>query len=99
MVGVVSVDDFSLVEGIVGDVSELEEEDDVSVVVGVVSAVDASAEDVVVASGSGSTTFESPATTESSFIAAALLFWKARAPKNTNQLMSEKDSRLTAHEF
>ncbi len=73
MVGVVSVDEVSLIEGVAGDVSELEEEDEVSFVVGVVSAVDDSVEDVVVVSGSVSTTFESPATTESSFIAAALL--------------------------
>ncbi len=53
MVGVVSVDDVSLVEGVVGDVSELEEEDEVSLVVGVVSVVDGSVEDVLVASGSG----------------------------------------------
>ncbi len=72
MVGVVSADEVSLIEGVVGDVSELEEEDEVSLVVGVVSAVDDSVEDVVVASGSGSTRFESPATTESPFIAAAL---------------------------
>ncbi len=50
MVGVVSVDDVSLVEGVVGDVSELEEEDDVSLVVGVVAVVDDSVEDDVVSS-------------------------------------------------
>ncbi len=52
MVGVVSVDDVSLVEGVVGDVSEFEEEeeDDVSLVVGVLAVVVDSVEDDVVSS-------------------------------------------------
>ncbi len=45
MVGVVSVDDVSLVEGVVGDVSEFEESVDVSLVVGVVSDVEDSVEE------------------------------------------------------
>ncbi len=77
MVGVVSVDEVSLVEGIVGDDSELEEEeeeeDDVSLVVGVVSVVEDSVEEDVVSSEITGSPFGPSAATESSFIAAALL--------------------------